>query len=232
MTEQQLNALPQLIDEWPVRQRLLSAILDVFADGIPKTSLEIRLALENRRVQAGLSMINSVLFSEGRRYVAYDRKSFRYHLRTSDEVRSRVHSNDVKFPEDSRGESDETPLGIQVYFAGTNQEFVFTSLRTGGPAFFEVRVKGNMIVIDLNGSHLLFDLLQQTLDSSEPATHQELAGQVDVARRCVEMLIVSWARMEYQQPLGVRLNRVRDIRADWGRVVSELMSEEADDDVR
>jgi hypothetical protein len=119
-----------------------------------------------------------------------------------------------------------------VYFAGTNQEFVFTSLRTGGPAFFEVRVKGNMIVIDLNGSHLLFDLLQQTLDSSEPATHQELAGQVDVARRCVEMLIVSWARMEYQQPLGVRLNRVRDIRADWGRVVSELMSEEADDDVR
>lgn len=66
-----------------VREQVLSRAREVLADGKRRTGQQIAFALSNKGLRASKSLVNSVLFREGRPYVQYDRATFTYSLKAS-----------------------------------------------------------------------------------------------------------------------------------------------------
>lgn len=73
--------------EWHYRKAVMEAILEVLRDGIARTALQI---LHSLPIEDGFKvnkkLVNSILYSEAKRYVVRDDKSYAFRIRAADEI--------------------------------------------------------------------------------------------------------------------------------------------------
>lgn len=129
-----------LKEEWHVRKIILEATLEILSDGQNYTARQILSKLEQKNISAPKKLVNSVLFSEGRRYVTYNKSSFFYQLKSIDD--SEVEYNQGVIKKSPPVISDNGLNIVKAKYIGKNDEFVFTSKKSTSPAFFDVFIKG------------------------------------------------------------------------------------------
>lgn len=215
-----------LKEEWHVRKIILEATLEILSDGQNYTARQILSKLEQKNISAPKKLVNSVLFSEGRRYVTYNKSSFFYQLRSVDE--SEVEYNQDVVTKYSSEISDNILNAVKAKYIGKNDEFIFTSRRATSPAFFDVFFKGRIIEIALNENHPLFPSLNELLFT---ITEGENSDVKVVARRVIDLMVAAWAKHETEQPEGVRRNKAEEFRIDWGRNIRNIIFSESTEDV-
>ncbi len=73
--------------EWHYRKVVMEAILEVLRDGRPRTALQILDSLPNvGDINVNRKLVNSILYSEAKRYVFRDNRSYTFRIREADEV--------------------------------------------------------------------------------------------------------------------------------------------------
>lgn len=215
-----------LKEEWHVRKIILEAALDVLSDGQNYTARQIISQLEKKNINAPKKLVNSVLFSEGRRYVNYNKSSFFYQLRSVDE--SEIEQNTDIIRNSFTEVVDNNCNTIKAKYIGRNDEFVFTSKKSTGSAFFDVSAKGKTIEISINESHPLFFYLNELLFSLiENENHDSNL----MASKTIELIMVAWAKHESEQPDGVRRNKIEEARIDWGKNARDILLSESIQDI-
>jgi len=202
-----------LTKEWHARKQVLEAALEVLSDGQPRTSRHILDQLAKCGVTVPKRLVNSVLFSEGRRYVIYDKKAFTYRLRELPEEGIDITVEVVPNMTDQINSRRE----IKARYIGRNDEYVFTSNEATSPAFFEVSARGSTIEVILNENHPLYTRLDSLLGSAPENDSAAINQQLIQAQECIKLLMVAWAKNESEQPEGPRRFRVEETRLDWGR---------------
>lgn len=215
-----------LKEEWHTRHVVMQASLDVLSDGQPYTSRQILDVLNKRGFSIPKRLINSVLFSEARRYVSYDRKTFTYRLREVEqaELDAAVRS--------FRGQSvpSETKHEVKARYIGRNDEYIFTASSNTGPAFFDTSAKSRTIQVRLNQDHPLFASLGPLLEPINGASCEEIRQRLQQARQMVELLLAAWAKYENDLPRGPRKFRAEEARLEWGRNARMLLIDELDEE--
>lgn len=206
------------LDEWKIRKTVLDTLLEILSDGRSWKSRDLVTELLGRGIQVDKKLVNSILFSEGRRYVFYDKASYTYTLSHAEgeDLGQRVvfHNMDHPTRENPQADTTEKPLAARI--ARKQPQIQHQTRSTAGPAFFEVSSKGGSINIVYNTEHVLYQRLQndETFLSN---------GQGLDAEALMGFLLTAWALMEEDQPVGKRRTKVEEIRQDWGRSVRNLL---------
>lgn len=213
-------------EEWHARSVVMEALFEVLADGQPHTSRQLLEMLSKRGMTIPKQLINSLLFSEARRYVVYDKEKFTYCLRQieASEVDGAV--KNVKVPNAPKVKTEE----IKAQYIGGNDEYVFRSAKATGPAFFDTSAKSRTIEVILNKDHPLFASVKLLLESVEGITHQEMEQRLLQAQDTLKLLLVAWAKYENSLPDGPRKFKTEESRIEWGRYARLLLIEELADD--
>lgn len=216
-----------LLHEWPVRRSVLDLLLKALEEGQPRSARQLVTVLETQGLRVPKRLVNSVLFSEGRRYVLYDKKSHMYTLRatgdgeSSDDVREATYTE----PSTPLTQSDgSTDVSLKVRYLGRQDQFSFHSARSTTPAFFDVVVRGAEIRLVLNQDHPIYSSLSGLFDPPVASVETVLDQEAEPPNRTLEWLLIGWARYEYEQPAGSRRRNVELARADWGRALRDLMT--------
>lgn len=216
-----------LIEEWNTRRVVMEAALEILSDGQPHTSRQILMAMMKRGLVVPKRLINSVLFSEARRYVSYDRKAFTYCVRQN-EVEL---TDDVAIDIGIEGIPQKKNSEVKARYIGRNDEYIFLSSARTGPAFFDTSVKGRTIEVVLNRNHPLFVVLDALLDPMDGSTCEETEQRLLHAQRLIELLLAAWAKYENDLPDGPRKFRAEESRVEWGRHVRQLLTNDLGDEV-
>lgn len=116
-------------------------------------------------------------------------------------------------------------LAATTVDAGLKYLVTVAALETS--AFFTVKLKGGSIEILLNTNHPAYEKLIEALDQDvEGVDDYELKKRLRNSRDGLQLLLMSWARYEDEQPEGKRRERAQDTRVDWGRVAREFLDGE------
>jgi len=215
-----------LLDEWPLRRSVLDLLLKTLKDRRPRSARQLVTVLESQGLRVPKRLVNSVLFSEGRRYVVYDKKSHLYTLRAtgdaepSDEVRETTYA--VLSTVDAQPK-EPTDVSLKAQYLGRQDHFSFHSARSTAPAFFDVVVRGAEIRLILNQEHPIYPKLYGLLGSAPAPVETTHVQEAELPYQTLEWLLIGWARYEYAQPEGSRRQSVELARADWGRALRDLM---------
>ena len=216
-----------LKEEWHVRKIVMEAILDILSSGRPHTARQILDLLEQRGYTIPKRLVNSVLFSEARRYVFYDKKTFTYKLHC-------VEANEidqVTVPAVApAGTSEDKSQEIKARYIGRNDEYVFTTSKLTGPAFFETSAKSRTIQVILNENHPLFASFDIWVDSISTGDCQNMYQRLIQSRKSFELLLAAWSKYENDQPDGPRKFKVEEARLEWGRNVRSFLEGDREDE--
>ncbi|MEV0946537.1 hypothetical protein [Rhodococcus sp. NPDC049939] len=122
------------------------------------------------------------------------------------------------------GLTDDQALGISLDVVSKEIRYVFTEGTLDGGAFFDVRSVADKIIIKINVRHPIYHDLGEVLESeiSDKADRDELARRLRRANRGLKLLLMAWARCEYEES-GDRREMLLDIRTDWGRTMSRFL---------
>lgn len=215
-----------LSEEWHVRKLVMDAVLDVLSDGLQHSSRQILEKLEQQGLTIPKRFVNSILFSEARRYVVYDKISFTYSLREVEageleqvDWASLIHTNSEKGSQE-----------IKARYIGRNDEYIFSASKLTGPAFFETSAKSRTIQVVLNESHPLFSNLDILIEPISNNLNQEMYQNSVKSRKLLELLLASWSKYENDQPEGPRRFKVEEARLEWGRNARAFLLDELDED--
>jgi len=101
-----------------------------------------------------------------------------------------------------------------------NLKYYFESRSVESSSFFTVRNKAGVLIINLNSDHPaypnLIELLEQDINGSE--TIEELGERLQKSRDGLLLLLAAWARFEDEEINEIKLDQLKDIRSDWGKV--------------
>jgi hypothetical protein len=222
-----------LTEEWQARRIVMDAALEVLSDGKPHKALHITEALAQRGIMVSKRLVNSVLFSEARRYVVYDHKKFLYQLRQVsvneiDEaikglpVEQLAHKHNGAAPAEENAE-------LKARYLGRNDAYIFSSSCETDPAFFGALTKGRITQVVLNRDHPLFPSLSAALAPIESVEGKQLKDQFLEAQHTLEVLLAAWAKYENDLPNGPRRFKTEEARLEWGRNARLLLMDELDD---
>lgn len=105
-------------------------------------------------------------------------------------------------------------------------KFEFVQADIESPAFFTVRSKGGVILINLNTSHPAYDHLVELLEQdSDDSDLESLRSRMKKSYRGLKLLLEAWARYEDELPEQLK-DRASQARQDWGRVARQFLAGE------
>ncbi len=195
------------------RLALLSEIMSVLESAsIPMSAREIQEQLININVNAPKKIINSILFSEGSRYVVYDKKTFKYSLRE-------YKANDVKLnselkvqpltlnPENANRETFSTKIFIR------NREYELKFRPLTNRSLFSVIERGAKALLEVNSSHPLYKKYKVQLDATNENT-------------LFKELLIALANQQLGCPNGKLRDRVEEFTYQLSQELSQIISEE------
>lgn len=206
-----------LLTEWKNRRELSNIILDILQEvKKPILSKELVQILKSRQINVPKRLVNSVLFSEAKRYVRYDRKTYKYTLKyvEANELDSTLENNILNTQKNHNlDHSNFEPQVINTLISSSHR-FEFSVEDSTSPEFFNVKSSGSAISINLNKSHPFFIEIEKYLDSSK-------YPEVSIF---LELIIGSWAMNEDSIP-HLRKQTAQEFRSDWGRVLRKMIRE-------
>ena len=93
-------------------------------------------------------------------------------------------------------------------------------------SFFSIDVLPGVTEVVFNTAHPAFDMLISTLSpSAEHETAEQLRSRLSNASGTLRLLLAAWARYEAEEKAGPRLDRLREVRKDWGRMARAFLKE-------
>ena len=105
-------------------------------------------------------------------------------------------------------------------------KFEFVQADIESPAFFTVRPKGGVILINLNTSHPAYDHLVELLgQDSDESDLEALRARMKKSYRGLKLLLEAWARYEDELPPQQK-DKASEARQDWGRVARQFLAGE------
>jgi hypothetical protein len=222
------------LQEWHARHVVMEATLRILADGKPHTSRQILDTLLEQGFTIPKRLVNSILFSEAKRYVKYDKKTFTYQLRQVEvnELDSAIDKIDTQNTPitTTRISSEQVQGEIKATLIGKNDEYTFSVVTSTGPIFFDISVKGRRINILLNEAHPITKELDEMLHPITDLSEDQLKDRAIKSQKTLELLLAAWAKYESELPTGRRKHKAEEFRADWGRNVRILADEGLDDE--
>lgn len=110
---------------------------------------------------------------------------------------------------------------------GDARKFEFVHTETESPAFFTVRPKSGVILIQLNTNHPAHTHLLELLeDSPDDSNIDALRTRMERCYDGLKLLLEAWARYEDEVPDGAQKDRLQDIRGDWGKIARDFLRED------
>ncbi len=204
-----------LLQEWDSRIELSSIILKILKEKkCSMMSKEIIKALKDKHIDVPKKIVNSILFSEAKRYVEYDKNTFKYTLKNIRDVELSI-SKHFKKTVVKSSEHDNAGL-VSATLISSSQKFEFSQQNSTGPEFFSVKSIGATIKIIFNERHDFFYEYKKLIDNDKDRKNLKL----------LELLLSSWAKYEDFLPHSKRKNLLQEYRADWGRTLREMMRED------
>lgn len=235
------------LKEWEIRSYLFEEILKLLIHEEKLSSVQIVENLRKKGIVVEKKLVNSVLFSEGRRYVYYDRTNYCYSL--SDPARSpdrqkmlAITNIEHKTPnigqEESsekrkkakpiQNDSEDPPKKTAPLLASPVQQlknYTYSSEEMDIQAFFRASTRGGSINVILNKNHPFYRrLVASTM--KENTDDRNIHKKLKIAHSCIRVLLQGWADFEHEQPEGIRRNFAQDSRIDWGRKVRDHLFDE------
>lgn len=200
--------------EWQTRKQLLDEVLKTLSDGKRRRGREIARELKKRGIEVEKSLVNNLLFSEGRRYVTYDRASYTYQLKGKPFV--------VSERQQSGDEVEVSHLAASA--VEFERRYTFSSEFADSTAFFRPEARGGKTLVAINRAHP-FSRKLVSLALSSDARSQVLYQKYAEAIECIRVLLKAWSDYENEQPEGKRKFMVQEARAEWGRKLRNLLIE-------
>ncbi|MDX2076630.1 MAG: ATP-binding protein [bacterium] len=138
----------------------------------------------------------------------------------------RVEEIKLELVEQGKLESVAQELAAQTVGRGLKYQ-ITQSYMSGSPAFFDVKSRGGAVMITLNINHPAYNHLIEVLEQDPSGINEdELRERLDKARQGLELLLMSWARYEDEEPMGNRRDRVQQARWDWGRYARQFLGDD------
>ena len=206
-----------LWEEWQTRRVILNEALKILSDGKQHTGRDICNAINANGIQTDKNLVNSVLFSEGRRYVSYDRSNFIYCLKG--DPFSILNATEEK-------EDDYNSIAI-AGSVESKRHYVYDNSKQDSAAFFFIETRGGQTRIVLNKDHPFVCRLA-SLRVMQEASTPNLVKKLEMASECIRLMIQAWSDFESEQPEGRRKTIARDARIDWGRKLRNLLVEKTE----
>ena len=139
----------------------------------------------------------------------------------------------------SRKESTE--LAAQTIARGL--KYIFVEGNFSGSTFFEIKLKGGELIIQLNTNHPVYNNLVEVLDdlpvdsppdaenesdvsTKDNQSQEELLCRLTRARDGLKLLLMAWARLEDETYDPDKKLEIQDIRFDWGRYARQFLRDE------
>lgn len=114
--------------------------------------------------------------------------------------------------------------GKAAELVDSNQRFHFEHSDLDSDAFFSIRPKAGVTIIQLNINHPAYrHLIAVTEDVSDKADINELRDRMTKTYRGLKLLLEAWARFEDETTSSDRKENMRKIRMDWGRVAADFL---------
>jgi hypothetical protein len=221
------------LEELGIRQIVMDATLKILCDGQPHTARDILDQLKQQGFRIPKRLVNSILFSEARRYVKYNKSNFTYQLKELEEDGPDKALEKVDVASTPVTVNIENPATneIKATLISRNDEYLFKSSPINGPVLFETEAISHIFEIKLNENHPLYSALSQIL-SLRPSDSEvdDLCNQLDDAQNALELLLAAWAKYEHDQPEGPRRRKVEEARIEWGRNARLLALDDMDED--
>jgi hypothetical protein len=219
--------------EWPVRLRVANAALQVLASGGELSARDISQKLASRDLKVPKHLINSVLFSEARRYVVYNRANHKYSLRQV-EPSTLADFSGVAIPSqntsncqrNNKRESQVSPREVGELTAkllDSNREYRIVPRDGLGPAFFGVNIRGSEVTIELNSKHPAYHFARTALESNGQPPPDDFRSALDDAHVLVQALVEAWANYENSLTDPRQRIRAEEARIEWGRHLRQLL---------
>ncbi|MGI5205822.1 ATP-binding protein [Spirillospora sp. CA-108201] len=119
---------------------------------------------------------------------------------------------------------------IEETFSRGKHTRLLASRNPDSPAFFNIEFIPGLLQVALNMDHPVYNDLIAVLDKDfDDASREELIDRLVAAANAFKLLLLSWARFEDEQPERPRA-RAKQMRQDWGRIASEFLSADSEDD--
>ena len=201
-------------EEFHLRNQVLVEALKILSDGRQWRARQIMKKINTLGISVQKSLVNSVLFSEGRRYVTYDKKTYSYRLK----------DNFISSAPEGVKNSNTTVSLALANMVTIEQEMSY-SFKAGdldNSAFFVTDVKGGDMQIIRNKEHPLFSTFTN-LSGDPQMGSEQLYRKLKIAQNCIKIMLTGWAEFENEQPVGKRRIVAQDARIDWGRKVRDLL---------
>lgn len=79
------------------------------------------------------------------------------------------------------------------------------------------------MLVKLNTTHPAYRHLVEALENStDDASEGDLRRRLEGARDGLRLLLMAWARFE-DEASGIKEERLRDVREDWGRIARDFL---------
>ena len=125
------------------------------------------------------------------------------------------------------GKDPESAMGAAKELVETNRKFHFEHVDLESDAFFSVRPKGGVIIIQLNINHPAYEHLVALLEELPDSQNvEDFRDRMLRSYRGLKLLLEAWARFEDETTSSDRKDTMRKIRSDWGRVAAEFMEQD------
>lgn len=138
------------VSELETRLGLLVKIIEIFNQSKTElTAKDVQMQLAKQNISVAKKVINSILFSEGKRYVSYKREVYKYSLVEFDPKDVRVDSLEIDYK--TNGGTSAEDFIPSVYICNRSYSFsykAFSSLQ-----LFSVSEHGAKITVYINEEH-------------------------------------------------------------------------------
>lgn len=222
-----------LTEEWHARRIVMEATLKILSDGKPHSSRHILDELIKRGITIPKRLVNSVLFSEARRYVSYDKRTFTYQLRQVERTKidgAIENLSQAPLAADNVSNGATQSQVIRARYIGRNDEYVFSPTRSTGPAFFDTSAKSRTIEIRINEQHPLFADLDELLVPVDDTSGDHVRNRFVRGQEVLKLLLAAWAKYENDLPDGPRKFKAQEARLEWGRNARLLLVDNLDEE--
>jgi hypothetical protein len=194
---------------------LLTKIIDILdRQSSPISAKDIQISLSKLEISVTKKIVNSILFSEGKRYVDHDRKTYSYSLKkmSEDDVRVPLLTDSSDFDKEKSTYNEVAQEKLTVYLS--NRSYVFLTKKMPSSHLFSIREIGSKVSIYVNEAHPFYQKHSTMFNGKES---QE--------RIMFEEILISLSEVYVNSPEGIQRDRVDDFNHALSRALKAIASE-------
>lgn len=203
------------IDDIDTRLSLLVKIVDIFKRiNTPLSAKEVQTELAKNKISVTKKTINSILFSEGKRYVSYNRDTYLYSLIEISAKDVRVSPLESVADCSADAELTASELTSSIYICNRSYSVFLKSF--GSLQLFSITENGSKVKVFLNKEHPFISNYAYLFES-----------KVNEEKSLFEDFLISLVNLNLNTPTGALRERVDDYLYSFSKELKKIISEKA-----